>query len=343
MADSKKTFMLLWIKEQYEKLRANPELKDVKDSELKEYLLNTYKNRRLVNGRLYNNATNENAIMDQEQFINTYLNKPFILSGYSCFFKNQNDSINISSAALGNLLEMRKFNKKKMEAAEHGSNEYIYYRIIQLTYKVLANSYYGILGEKNSVFYNPFVQNSITMTGQDLITTAIIGMENFIANNVLFEDIDDIITFIVNVRKQKHEFDIMNYLDEPVSKSELVEYLISHCKYPETIDKNIVTNYVSGLDLEQVCRCYYKNRILDLIISNEWFKSKIRNMLQYVYSDTPASEMVDDVEDFKAKVIDFCYYDYLIEDRYKRAMKDKRQAVITIDTDLNMGPLYSNV
>ena len=49
------------------------------------------------------------------------------------------------------------------------------------------NSYYGILGEKNSVFYNPFVQNSITMTGQDLITTAILGMESFLRNNVLFE------------------------------------------------------------------------------------------------------------------------------------------------------------
>ena len=82
--------------------------------------------------------------MTQEQFINKYLNEPFILSGYSCLYKNQNDSINISSAALENLGEMRKFNKKKMEAAEHGSNEYIYYRILQLTYKVLMNSYYGI-------------------------------------------------------------------------------------------------------------------------------------------------------------------------------------------------------
>lgn len=73
-----------------------------------------------------------------------YLNEPYILSGYSCFYKNQDNSINISSAALENLGNMRKKYKKQMEAAEHGSDEYIYYRILQLTYKVLMNSYYGI-------------------------------------------------------------------------------------------------------------------------------------------------------------------------------------------------------
>lgn len=94
-------------------------MKDVSNEDLKKYLLETYEKRRLVNGRLYNNTTNDNIIMNQEQFINEYLNKPYILSGYSCFYKNQDDSINISSAALENLGDMRKFNKKKMEAAEH--------------------------------------------------------------------------------------------------------------------------------------------------------------------------------------------------------------------------------
>lgn len=102
--------------------------------------------------------------MTQENFINMYLKEPYILTGYSCFYKTQDDAINISSAALDNLGQMRKVNKKKMEASEHGSDDYIYYRVLQLTYKVLMNSYYGILGEKNSAFYNPFVQNSITMT-----------------------------------------------------------------------------------------------------------------------------------------------------------------------------------
>ena len=117
--------------------------------------------------------------MNQEQFIDYFLNNPFILSGYTTLYQNQENSKNIGSAALKFLLDSRKYFKKLMEESEYGSDQYIYYKILQLTFKVLANSYYGILGEKNSVFYNSFVQNSITMTGQDLITTTIVGLENF--------------------------------------------------------------------------------------------------------------------------------------------------------------------
>ena len=41
----------------------------------------------------------------------------YILSGYACFYKNQDSGINISSAALENLGDMRKVNKKKIVIA----------------------------------------------------------------------------------------------------------------------------------------------------------------------------------------------------------------------------------
>ena len=44
--------------------------------------------------------------------------------------------------------------------------------------------------------------------------------------------------------------------------------------------------------------------------------------------------MIPFLYDFHGKIIDFCFYDYLYEDRYKRAMKDMRKSIITIDTDL---------
>ena len=60
-------------------------------------------------------------------------------------------------------------------------------------------------------------------------------------------------------------------------------------------------------------------------------------MLQFTYTDKIAPEMENDLEDLKAKLMEFCLYDYLIEDRYKRSMKDKRKSIITIDTDCPMG------
>lgn len=262
-----------------------------------------------------------------------YLNEPYVLSGYACFYQNQDNSVNISSAALENLGDMRKVNKKKMEAAEHGSDEYVYYRILQLTYKVLMNSYYGILGEKNSVFYNPFVQNSITMTGQDLITTTIIGMENFLSNNVLFEDTDDVITFITNIKEEEKKYFILDYIDEPITEDELYNYLITHVKPNKTVDMRIIRSYVEGLDAEMLSRVFYKNQIKVLLQNNSWFRDNFKEILEYEFIDKPADEVAEKFESLKEKILDFVYYDYLYEDRYKRAVKDKRRSVITIDTD----------
>lgn len=329
------TFKQVWLKDVYEKLLLDPEIKErFMPNELKEYLLEKYSERRLVEGRLYNNATLENTVMNQERFINKFLNEECILSGYAAMFENQDNSINVSAAALESLGELRKFYKKKMEAAEHGSAEYIYYRILQLTYKVLMNSYYGILGERNSVFYNPFVQNSITMTGQDLITTSIIAMESFLSNNVLFEDTDDVLTFISNVRSEDHALDTAAYINIYVSNDMLLNYLISRTKEDGEVDYNIVGNIVKGLTENECIRIYYKNNLIELL-KNRWFEEALREMTKYEYAEKPAEEIKGILAEFKNAILEFAFYDRLYEDRYKRATKDKRKSIIVVDTDSN--------
>jgi len=305
---------------------------EVSNESLKEYLLKTYDERNTLTGRFFNNVTRKNTIMTLEQFIDTYLNMPYILSGYTTLFKNQDDSINIGAAALEFLLDSRSKYKAKMQAAEYGSNEYIYYRILQLTYKVLANSYYGILGEKNSIFYNSFVQNSITMTGQDLITASIISMENFLEDNVDFKDTDDMVEFVNNILREKHEYNIVKYIDRPISSTELKEYFIGKCL--GSMDTDILDKIVDNMNEEQIALCFYKNKITDLI-ANTWFEDKMKHLVEFEYKETPDPAMVDELNEFKKIVIDFCFYDNIFEDRYKRSMKDIRKSIITIDTDSN--------
>jgi hypothetical protein len=138
------TFKQLWLKEQFSRLRKIYTKEEVSNEELKQLLLSKYEQRRLANGRLYSNTSNENLVMTQEQFIDLFLNTEYILSGYAVLYKDQKNSVNIGSMALKFLLDSRKVYKKKMEASPYGSDQYIYYKILQLTYKVLANSYYGI-------------------------------------------------------------------------------------------------------------------------------------------------------------------------------------------------------
>ena len=142
--DEKITFQNLWLKEQYSRLRKIYSPEELPKKDLINLLVTSYTNRRLSEGRLFSNTTNENIVMTQEQFIDLFLNSEYILSGYGVLYEDQANSINISSSALKFLLDSRQVYKKKMEASPHGSEQYVYYRILQLTYKVLANSYYGI-------------------------------------------------------------------------------------------------------------------------------------------------------------------------------------------------------
>ena len=158
-------------------------------------------------------------------------------------------------------------------------------------------------------------------------------MENFLSNNVLFEDTDDIITFITNVKNEDKKFFILDYIDNPITEKQLFEYLIHHTKTNKLIDEDIVLSYVNGLDAEMISRVYYKNQLKELLLNNSWFKETLNEILQYEFMDKPADEVKEKFISIKDKILDFVYYDFLYEDRYKRAMNDKRRSVVTIDTD----------
>jgi len=158
-------------------------------------------------------------------------------------------------------------------------------------------------------------------------------MEAFLSNNVGFESTDDCLTFIHNVITKKNEFNILDYVDDAISKSELIDYLVSHTTESGSVDAEIIRPTIDKLDSEQITRLYYTNQVMKLV-ENNWFLNKFNNLKNFVYADAPAEEMKEDLEMLKSRVIDFCYYPYLFEERFKKATKYKRKTVITIDTDL---------
>jgi hypothetical protein len=318
------SFKQLWLKEQFSRLRKIYDPSEVSNDELKELLFEEYSKRRLVNGRFYSNTNNKNEVMNQEQFIDYFLNKPLILSGYTTLYENQENSKNIGSAALKFLLDSRKFYKKKMEESEYGSDAYVYYKILQLTFKVLANSYYGILGERNSVFYNPHVQNSITMTGQDLIMTSIVSLENFLSDNIQFSDFDDLMYFVNETLAENVNDQILKYIDEPIAHSELIEYLISKTDKLEKDMKVKFEGFINKLSSEDVNRLFYKNKILKFIEN-----SFLKNQFEQIVKD----KNDESKKQFSDLIVKFCFSNIIFEDRYKKALKNTRKSVIVSDTD----------
>ena len=323
------TFRLLWLREQYSKLRKMLTPEEASDEDIQKLLLGKYLKRRIVTGRFFNNVTEKTYQMSQEDFINLFLNKPYIMSGYGVLFENQDNSENIATDALQYLLTSRKEYKKKMVQSEYGSNEYLYYKVNQQVLKVLANSYYGILGEKNSIFYNPYIQNSITLTGQDLITTAIVATENFLSGNVNFRDTDDVMTFVSNVLGERYSENIIKYIDYPKTRIDVLNYLRSKTK---DFDEAAIGSMLSKLGPEDLNRIYYKNNLQELL-GNQWFHDRFGEMLRYDYKEEPAPEMKPLLDDMKSKIMEFCYYDYMIQDRFSHAQHDMRKSIITVDTD----------
>jgi hypothetical protein len=327
------TFKSLWLKEQYQKLRKIYDPTEFSNEELRQLLVSEYEKRRVVQGRFYSNTTQKNEVMSQEQFVDLFLNKPLILSGYAALYENQDNSINIGSSALKTLLDSRKVFKRKMEESEYGSDQYTYYKILQSTYKVLANSYYGILGEHNSVFYNPHVQNSITMSGQDLITTAIMSLESFLADNAPFEDFDDVIHFVNETLEEEYPDQILKYIDEPKDRNDLIARITKKARNGlSSVSTEKLESALKKLDIEKINRLYYKNNLPEFL-SNSWAKSKLGELCTFKYKEEPEEAMKAPLKEFTEVILRSCFSNSLFEDRFRRVLKMDRKAVVVSDTD----------
>lgn len=323
------SFKYLWMKDQIQKIRLKYNKEELSDAELKEYLDKTYAERYQPEGRFMSNVEKTNKIMRLEQFIDRFINSDTIMSGYACLFQSH-EHINIGAQALKYLLDQRSVYKAQMNQAEKGSDDYVYFRILQLTYKILANSYYGITGLSTSPFFNPHLQNSTTFTGQDIITTSICAMESFLGDNCPFNDLAGVVEYINNIISLKYTHDISNYLDKNITVDQLMQYFKS-----KTLDKTanfddnlytILNNIANKYGNEMINRIYYKNKIQELLLNNQYFRNQVETRVRDGY--------VDD-DEFAQLICDFTFYDFILEDRFKRAKKQTRNSVIVVDTDSN--------
>ena len=116
----------------------------------------------------------------KEQLLKKIEDSNLIYSINGCFFKKSETSF--YSEILEGILQSRKVYKGKMFKAKEAGDDAKkgLYDIRQQVYKVLANSLYGILGNKVFRFFNVDCARTITLTGQEMIKNAIIEANNFV-------------------------------------------------------------------------------------------------------------------------------------------------------------------
>jgi uracil-DNA glycosylase family 4 len=97
--------------------------------------------------------------------------KGMIVTIAGTIYKSHDEEISFFNKILTYLLDSRKQYKKSMKTAkeEKREDDFKQFSNIQLAYKILANSVYGVLANTNFRMFNQDMAKSVTLTGQEAI------------------------------------------------------------------------------------------------------------------------------------------------------------------------------
>ena len=212
---------------------------------------------------------------------------------------------------------------------------------------------YGCLGAASSVFYNVYVATSITRQGRSSITASIMLFESFLANNIKFGSLNQIVAFIDHVLQEKpnRKFRDSDILDNNVSKESVFAKLMLSCGYrwlPNDEDMEIIWRMVQRLDQEDLNRLYYKNNLYSFF-DNEVPLEIVTDILKeldspFIDPNSPPSNIQDKLDILVDIVKEYVYYRYQIIDKIERVETLIRQVDLTTDTDsciITLNPWYT--
>ena len=259
-------------------------------------------------------------------------------------------SLNLRADMLKFLLDRRRATKSEMfEYINTDPEKFNSLDRSQKIDKLLANSYYGVTGEKNSIFYDRHMGPAVTYTGVQIITTSVMAFEAFLANNIEFNNVDDALIFIDRVLSQEYEYEFLIDDDKTVDNEQLANYLYSRINKNGITDKDytLIYNTVKNLSVEECSYIYYKNNLLKFF-ENSAVLDLLKDILTGEHGVvTNNGKIVDENKESLDLLWDICkeyvMYDYIPYDRYERALNNTRKAVLLVDTDsnfINLDPFY---
>lgn len=208
--------------------------------------------------------------------------------------------------------------------------------------KIDCNGIYGTLGMYTSLVYNINVATSITSQGRALISSATMLFESFLANNVKFGSINEVLQFIDNIISERpyRKYKDYNVIESDISLEDCFAKVILSCGWnwiPEWDEMEIIWNVLSHLDREDINRIYYKNNLYEFM-SNSKPLNLVRKMLHNLKApllnslDIP-EEIQEDIKEFASLLKEYVYYRYMYIDRIDRCDNMIKSVVMISDTD----------
>lgn len=191
-----------------------------------------------------------------------------------------------------------------------------------------------------SVFYNLYVAQSVTMQGQSCISTAIMLFESFMANNVKFGSLNEAITFINNIRKEKRTYMDYAVIDRDITVQECFMQVVSTFGFyyiPTEKDMMIIWDILNKLPQQDINRIFYKNNLFNFV-DNRYVMNKIIEVLStlktpFMDPNDPPEEIKDSLGEVYDLLKEWVYYDQQYMDRIDRAYNMYRCVSVLTDTD----------
>jgi hypothetical protein len=265
-----------------------------------------------------------------------------ICTAQGVMFRHHGEVPNPLASTIQSFLDLRAIHKKEMFKYPKGSEMFEKYNLSQLLDKIDSNATYGTLGQYTSLIYNVNVASSITSQGRSLISSATMLFESFLANNVKFGSINEVLQFIDNIvlERKLRKFKDWDILEQDVPLNNCFAKVILSCGWnwiPNWDEMEIIWNVLSHLDREDLNRVYYKNNLYEFM-SNKKILNLVLKMLHNLRApllnslDIP-EEIQDDIKLFSDLLMEFVYYKYMYIDRIDRCDNMIKSVVMISDTD----------
>ena len=266
-----------------------------------------------------------------------------IITSSGVVFKKHKEADNPLSRMIMSFINQRGIYKKEMFKYPKGSELFEKYNLLQLLEKLNANATYGVLGAPTSMYYNIYIAESITRQGRSYISCSIMLFESLLANNIKFNNLNEIITFINNVEHEKPNRRLLDdyIIDRDITLEECFYKIMNTADMmiwvPNEDEMARVWEYLRGLDQEDLNRLYYKNNLysfVDLPVVTD-LVIKILSELQEPFMDPnkPPKDIKEDLDTLVEMIKEYVYYPHFYIDKLDRIEYMQRDIVAICDTD----------
>ena len=296
----------------------------------------------------YTKTQTTSTLLEMANWINE---REPICTAYGVMFKKHNLKIpNPLTELVRSFMEGRDIDKAKMfEYLE--AHDYVNaakYNLMQLLDKRDANSIYGCLGNAACVLYNLYVAASITAQGRSVISTATMFFESFLANNVKFASLEEVLHFIdcVKSERKNRKFNDSVILDFPISVDMCFAKIIRTCGdwrkgrikwVPDMEDAKIIYRVLKNSSQEDINRIFYKNNLY-AFNDNSVIINAIRYILKllkepYLSPNRVPEEIQVELDALQDLMREYIYYPHMYIDRIDRCDNMIKDVCVISDTD----------